>query len=263
MIPAIIIGRSGSKGFPGKNEYPVCGMPMLYWPIKAAEYSKNVDRVYFSTDCNKLKSHINYYFPEHAKVNIIDRPEYLATDEALGEDVFIHAYEKIKKEVDENNTYVDFVNSEDIEFVVLMFANAPCIKARMIDEMVEILRSEDAEGYDSICTVSKYNMYSPYRMRKVIDNRITEVKQVLPFNEEVFADNVNCDRDSGISSYIYDCSCAVVKPYCLEEIKYGTPPQRWLGKYIIAYEQKIPALDVDYEWQVGQVQYWIKNEGWL
>ena len=246
MIPAIVIGRGQSKGFPGKNTEMVDGHPMMAYPIMAAEESKRVDEAYFSTEDAIIR-----YWAFRYRAEIIYRPDFLATDEALGEDVFVHAYNAIKAYADDH-----------IEYVVLMFANAPCVTGQMIDEMVSILDDKNHFDFDSIATISKYNMYHPMRMRKYKKNHIAGgAMQVTPWMNEAELVRFNCDRDSGGDVWIYDCSCAVVRPDCLEKIQEGTPPQRWLGKYVLGYPQVIPALDVDYAYQVGQVEYWLKNKG--
>ena len=54
MIPALLLGRKGSSGFPGKNLYPVLGNPLAFYPIMAALKSEAVDEVFISTDDEKL-----------------------------------------------------------------------------------------------------------------------------------------------------------------------------------------------------------------
>ena len=54
-IAALLLGREGSIGFPGKNTYPVLGRPLLLYPILAAKNSRYVDEVYFSTDSETYK----------------------------------------------------------------------------------------------------------------------------------------------------------------------------------------------------------------
>ena len=36
MIAALMLGREGSTGFPGKNVYPVLGRPLMAYPLIAA-----------------------------------------------------------------------------------------------------------------------------------------------------------------------------------------------------------------------------------
>jgi CMP-N-acetylneuraminic acid synthetase len=242
MIPAVVIGRGGSKGFPMKNEYLLDGRPMLVYPLLAAMQAGYP--AFLSTEDSRLasiaKSCLMFQEPG---VEIIWRPPELATDEALGEDVFVHAYREIKRRY----------SKETVEAVILMFANAPCITPEMIKDMVSILL--DHRLADSICTVSKYNMFSPYRARKI------ESGWLRPFSDTlIWEEGVTCDRDSGTDCWIYDCSCAVVEPYCLELPFQGKPPQRWLGRNILPYRQKLPALDVDYEWQIPQVEVWLEYQ---
>ena len=51
---ALIIGRKGSTGFPGKNTLPILGRPLCAYPILAAKNSWYASEVYFSTDDEKL-----------------------------------------------------------------------------------------------------------------------------------------------------------------------------------------------------------------
>ena len=243
MISALCIGRGGSKGMPGKNVFPIGKMnyPMMAYPLIAARDCIDIDEVFFSSD-DKLLKEIGVMWG----AKIIDRPPELCTDEALGEDAFVHGYNWIDK--------YTFGHFGKIEFIVLLFANAPCINSKILTDMISLLRYS---GADSCCTVSKYNMFSPYRMRCVNLQRGTVDNYLTQFE----LSESNCDRDSAGDFYIYDCSAAVVTPRCLEDIDYGFLPQKWLGRGVLPYIQEIPALDVDYEFQIGQVEYWLVRNG--
>ena len=54
MIVAIIIGRKGSKGFPGKNIYKVFNKPLAQYAIDTALKTKEIDSVFLSTDDDSL-----------------------------------------------------------------------------------------------------------------------------------------------------------------------------------------------------------------
>ena len=172
MIVALMIGREGSVGFPGKNVYPVLGKPLMAYPLLAAKNAKHIDMVYISTDSLKIKSIGNEYGAE-----IIDRPLNLCTKEALGEHAFVHGYQTIKERV-----------NDEIELVVLLFCNAPTILSKTIDEGIEILRNNPT--YDSAVTVSRYNMWSPLRARKIGNDGL--LHPFIPF--EIFGDpkTLNC-----------------------------------------------------------------------
>jgi len=240
MIAALMIGREGSVGFPGKNVYPILGKPMMAYPLLAAKNAKTVDKVYISTDSPKIKFVGREYGAE-----IIDRPSELCTKEALGEHAFVHGYHYIKEKT-----------GQDIELVVLLFCNAPTILPETIDEGVDILRKNPR--YDSAVTVSRYNMWSPLRARKEGDDGL--LYPFVPF--EIFGDpkTLNCDRDSQGDVWFADMSVSIVRPNCLEHLMEGLLPQKWMGQKIFPLKQW-GGCDVDYEWQVPQVEFWLKKHG--
>lgn len=241
MIVALLIGRKGSKGFPGKNMYRVLGNPLSNYPIKAAKGCSEIHKTYISTDDEKLMS-----LARENGIEVIERPYELCTDAALGEHVYVHAYNIAK----ERN------RSTEIEIVVLLMCNAPTITAKTISEGIRVLR-ENPE-YDSAVTVSCYNMWSPLRARKI--GRDGLLKPFIPF--EAFGDprNLNCDRDSQGDVWFADMGVSIVRPRCLENLEYGMLPQKWMGQKIYPLKQ-CGGLDVDYEWQIPQVEYWLKKEG--
>jgi GTP:adenosylcobinamide-phosphate guanylyltransferase len=240
MIPAILIGREGSVGFPGKNTYPVLGKPLMTYPLVAAKNAKFVDKVYISTDSQKIKEIGREYGAE-----IIDRPPELATKEALGEHAFVHAFNHVQKTA-----------GSPVELVVLLFCNAATILPETIDEGISILRTHT--NFDSAVTVSKYNMWSPLRARKVGNDGL--LHPFVPF--EVFGDpkTLNCDRDSQGDVWFADMSVSIVRPRCLEHLDAGLLPQKWMGQKIYPLKQW-GGCDVDYEWQIPQVEFWLKSHG--
>lgn len=241
MIAALLIGREGSVGFPGKNVYPVLGKSLMVYPLLAARNSKMVDKVYISTDSEKIKSAGREYGAE-----IIDRPPELCTKEALGEHAFIHGYHSIKERT-----------GTKPELIVLLFCNAATILSETIDEGIKVLRNNPE--YDSAVTVSRYNMWSPLRARKIGDDGL--LHPFVPF--EVFGNpkTLNCDRDSQGDVWFADMSVSIVRPYCLEHLDEGLLPQKWMGQRIYPLKQW-GGCDVDYEWQIPQVEFWLKKHGY-
>lgn len=244
MVPALIIGRKGSTGLPGKNLYPINGKPLAYYPMMAAKKAKHVTDVYLSTDDEKLME-----IAESLKINLIKRPTNLATSAALGEHVFVHGYKEIKK-----------MNPEkEIEGVVLLFCNSPTVTSKIIDEGIEALRKH--ENIDSAVTVSRYNMWSPLRARKEDKDGLLKPFIPLELFEKVFgdtADKLNCDRDSQGDVWFADMGASIVRPHCLEHLDKGLLPQKWMGQNIYPLKQDA-GFDVDYEWQIPIVEYWIKK----
>ena len=244
MICALMIGRAGSRGFPGKNTTEVLGKKLCEYPLIAATRSKYIERIFISTDCPKISEVGKKY-----KAEIIERPKNLATSEALGEDVFQHGYFKIKEKLKNQK--------QEIDLIVLLFANAPTVTSKLIDYGIDILNKDSS--FDSAVTTSVYNMWSPLRARKVDKNGA--LKPFVPF--ETFGDpkTSNCDRDSQGNVHFADMSVSVVRPKCLEQLQNGLLPQKWMGQRIAPIPSEA-GCDVDYEWQIPSVEYWLKKNGY-
>ena len=108
------------------------------------------------------------------KVKTIKRPKYLSSNKALGDDAFKHGYEKILNMTKKEN--------KKIEFIILLFANGATINHNQIINGVKFLRKNPS--FDSAVTVSKYNMWSPLRARKLMKDG--SLKPFVPF--EIFGD---------------------------------------------------------------------------
>lgn len=238
-----MIGRAGSTGFPRKNIYPILGRPLAAYPLLAAQKSKYVDEIYVSTDSPEIME-----IGRRFGAKLIERPARLATKEALGEHVFVHGYQEIAKRI--------AGTGQTIELMVLLFANGATLTAELIDQGIEALRAD--ERLDSAVTVSEYNMWSPLRARKVGPDGC--LQPFVPF--ETFGDpkTLNCDRDSQGSVYFADMGVSVVRPRCLDNLDEGLLPQKWMGQHIHPI-RSWGGCDIDYEWQVPMVEYWLREHG--
>ena len=238
-----MIGREGSTGFPGKNIFPVLGRPLCAYPLMAAGDAPSIDRIYVSTDSAAIKK-----ISENFGAVIIDRPAYLASKEALGEDAYVHAYEIIKEEC--------IANGESLELLVLLMANAPTVSAEILEEGIRVLR--DQPETDSAVTVSCYNMWSPLRARQIVDGG--HLQPFVPF--ETFGDpkTLNCDRDSQGDVLFADMGVSIIRPQNLDNMEDGLLPQKWMGQNIWPLEN-YGGLDVDYDYQMPQAEFWLKRNG--
>ncbi len=244
MICALMIGRAGSAGFPNKNIKKVLGRRLFEYSLIACKNSKYVDKIFVSTDCPVITQVSKKYGVIHVR-----RPKKLAMNKALGEHVYEHGYFEIKKILN--------LDAKNIEFIILLMANAPTINGKLIDKGINILRKN--KNLDSAVTTSIYNMWSPIRARKVDNNNL--LKPFVPFKTFGNPKILNCDRDSQGNVHYADMSVSVVRPRCLEKLKDGLLPQKWMGKKIAS----IPSwggCDVDYEWQLPMVEFWLKKNGY-
>ena len=243
IVCALMIGRKGSLGFPGKNIYPVLGRPLAAYPLLAAKDSAYIERVFVSTDSPELMT----IAKEHG-AELIERPPELASKEALGEDAFVHGYNEIKRRLKKEDL--------DVDLVVLLFANGATLNKNLIDQGIDILRND--ESFDSAVTTSVYNMWSPLRARKLDADGC--LNPMVPF--ETFGDprTLNCDRDSQGDVHFADMAVSVVRPKCLENLSGGLLPQKWMGQRI-APISNWGGCDVDYEWQIPMVEFWLRKHG--
>jgi hypothetical protein len=53
---------------------------------------------------------------------------------------------------------------------------------------------------------------------------------------------------------------SIVRPKNLEHLEDGLLPQKWMGQNIYPLKQW-GGLDVDYEYQMPQVEFWLKKHG--
>ena len=243
-VAALLLGRGGSAGFPGKNLYPILGRPLMAYPLIAARDSKYIDRIYVSTDSEEIMTVARRYGAE-----IIERPPDLCTPEALGEDAFAHGYRVLRDRLGKEG--------EAVELIVLLFANAATVTGELIDRGIETLRTD--QTLDSAVTVSRYNMWSPPRARRLGPDGC--LYPFVPF--EVFGDTatITCDRDSQGDVYFADMAVSVVRPRCLEKVGEGLMPQKWMG-HRIAPIYSWGGCDIDYEWQIPGVEYWLIQHGY-
>lgn len=240
MIVALIMGRKGSQGFPGKNTHMVLGRPLAYYPMSVARKCPEIDKAYLSTDDERLME-----IASKNGIEIIKRPPELCTNEALGEHVYVHAY-NIAKESENRN----------IELIVLFMCNAATVTVETVSEGIRVLRGH--LEYDSAVTVSRYNMWSPLRARKIGEDGL--LQPFVPFDTFGDPKTLNCDRDSQGDVWFADMGVSIIRPECLEHLEEGNLPQKWMGRKIYPLKQW-GGLDVDYEWQMPQVEFWLKSHG--
>jgi CMP-N-acetylneuraminic acid synthetase len=236
MICSLILGRKGSVGFPGKNLYDINGHPLAWYPMQAALNTPEINRNFISTDDPELME-----LGKEINFEVIKRPDYLATAEALGDDAYKHGYDVIRKLV-----------GGKLELLVLMFCNAPTITPLQISKGIHMLRNNP--NADSAVTVSRYNMYSPTRARRIDNNGM--LQPYIDFEHHPGLENLNCDRDSQGDVWFADVAVSIIRPENLDNIKGGMLPQRWMGNKILPIYNEA-GLDMDYEWQIGQTEWWI------
>lgn len=242
MNIGLVIGKKNSTGVPGKNTRVLVGRPAAEYSFIAAKYA-NLDMVYVSTDCAKIASIGSKYGAKH-----IIRPKDLATPDALTEDALTHAYDFIINDIGKKN-----LSREDIDSITLLFCNNPAIDVDLLRLSIKYLNED--KSIDSVVSVAKYDMFSPTRARKIINNKLQNFVRLDVFK------NVSSIRDSQGSVYFCDLSIQVLNRRCFENMDTGSLPFKWHGNKIKPIETDF-GFDIDSEWQSVVIEYWLKNKGY-
>lgn len=231
VIASLLIGKEKSSGFPGKNLMEINGIPSCEYACKVSN-ELNIERQYVSTDSNGIANIGKNYGFKH-----IVRPQSLATKEALTEDALIHAYNEIIKD-------------GEVDIIILMFANNPAISIDLIKEGINILKNDNT--YDSAFSVCQYNMFSPTRARKIVNNEIE------PFVDLRHFDEVSSIRSSQGDVYFCDLSVQVIRGRVFKNMWNGNLPFRWQGKKSYPLYNTY-GFDIDEKWQKVAIEQWLKD----
>ncbi|MEL0097748.1 MAG: acylneuraminate cytidylyltransferase family protein [Planctomycetaceae bacterium] len=150
-VAAIIVGRGGSKGLPGKNLAPLRGKPLIAWSVEAAQAAHSVDVVAVSSDDPEILEAAR----NAGCATLIRRPYEFATDTASVHDALIHALDEL-----------DWADG----FIVLLQATSPLRTAADIDSCVKICAAAGAPSAVTVSAVAK----PPQWMFKIGANRKLE-----------------------------------------------------------------------------------------
>lgn len=134
---AVIVGRAGSKGLPGKNSLPLAGRPMVVHSIDHARESRHVERVIVSTDGEEIAG-----AARSVGVEVVMRPPLLANDHASVDAAVRHAVES---------------SGAPHGVIVILYANAPVRPHDLIDRAVDRLLETGADSVQSYEPVGKHH----------------------------------------------------------------------------------------------------------
>jgi len=146
---AIILGRAGSKGLPGKNSALLGSKPCVQWTIEAAMNAASVGTVVVSSDDADVNA-----CAHELGCTAIERPMELAHDTATIDDAARHAYEAI-----------GFPDCP----IVILYANVPIRPEGLIDDAVKMLVGSGCDSVQSYAAVGKHH---PWWTVKVGDDGV-------------------------------------------------------------------------------------------
>ena len=147
---AIIPARSGSKGLKNKNILNVSGHPLISYSIQAAKESKFINKIFVTTDGEKIAKISKSYGAE-----VIKRPKKLSGDKLGIELVVVHAVGEIEKRI-------NFI----FDNIVLLQPTSPLRSAKDIDRAISIFIKKKSDSLFSSVNLhplfwTKKNTYMP------------------------------------------------------------------------------------------------------
>ena len=90
MMEVFIFARGGSKGIKNKNIIDINGITLLERTVKTLKEVFDIEEIHLSTDCDKIKEE-----GVRLGINVIKRPDELATDRANEIDSWRHMCNKL------------------------------------------------------------------------------------------------------------------------------------------------------------------------
>lgn len=229
MILALMIDPDDSVDFPG-NDGVALGRPLATYPLMAAKASGRVERAYAVTASPPVRSAAVQY-----GAVLIDPPGK-SGQPVPAETLLRHGWKTICE---------DLKDVSGLEFVLVVFANAPAITGALINEAVDALQNQPQT--DSAVSVSPLNRWNPFHALRQDAQGLLEPYVVAapePRGEALYP----------------DWSLQVLRPRCLESASVGRPPFPWLGAKVLPVKQW-GAGPIDYQWQIPSLEYWLKKHG--
>lgn len=166
-ILGIIPARGGSKGVPGKNLRLVQGKPLVGRAVETALGSRYIDRLILSSEDHEIIAAARSFGCDIPFV----RPEELAADESVTNDVILHAMKSM---------------NEKYDIVVCLQVTSPLVTSDDIDGSIRMCAENDISSCVSVCEVDKspfwmFTMPEDIILKPLMgDSYLTKRRQDLP-----------------------------------------------------------------------------------
>lgn len=147
-VIAIIPARGGSKGLPYKNIKNLLGKPLIAWTIEVAKQVEEIDRIFVSTDDEKIAA-----VSEKYGVKVIKRPDELAQDHSLAVDVVKHVISYLH------------LNRDEKTIIVYLEPTSPLRNKEDIVKCLQLL-ADDKNDFATVATFKEADL-NPYRAWKM------------------------------------------------------------------------------------------------
>ena len=185
-IVAIIIARGGSKGVPKKNIIDFCGKPLIAWTIIQCLNSRNISKVWVSSDSNEILNISKKY-----GANLIKRPDAISGDAESSESAWMHAVK-----------YIESQKEPKIDYVLTPQVTSPL---RNPDDFTEAIEQIIYEESDSLLSVAKVEDF--FMWKKDVENNPVSVNYNYKDRKP---------RQHILDSYLENGSFYIFKPHILK-----------------------------------------------
>lgn len=138
MNAAFIPVRGGSKSIPLKNIKKICGMPLVYWTVKAAADCEHIDIVYVATDSEIIEKTVKSF--NLPKVMVIGRSAESASDTASTEFAML-----------------EFAENYDFDNITLIQATSPLLTAEDLNKGFELFNKNGTDSVISAVRQKRFN----------------------------------------------------------------------------------------------------------
>ena len=146
-IVGLITARKGSKRLLNKNTRMMYKKPMISYTIDEALKSKYIDKIIITTDDEKVKKIVdNYKENSKNRIEIIDRPLHLATDDARTLPVLVHALKSTK---------------DVFDVAVLLQPTSPLRTVEHIDKCIQIFLKENCTSLVTVKEFEPFDIFVP------------------------------------------------------------------------------------------------------
>ena len=224
-VVALIPARAGSTRLRGKNVYPIRGVPLIAYTLQAALATESVGRVAVSTDDPKVME-VGLSWG----AQIIERPAEFCRDTSPIEEALRHALEFWRQTMEPRP-----------QILVWLQADVPIRRLGLIDEAVEILRSDgQTSGVATGFRVSQHPAWmktiDPNGHLRPLDPHIAQYRaQDLP------------------DLFLLDGAIVAIRPENLEQYGEPTAIHMYLGKTPRLLLQDHPMYSLNIE-TLGQAE---------
>ena len=222
----LILGKNYKSTF-NRYTFPILGRPVCSYAFMAAKHTPNVDGIFLSTDSSGLEQ----IGKNEENIHIIKREQANLT---LSEEI-----KTSLKSIDQLLGYIP-------ENIGLLFANSPCITSELLIQGFTFL--EDNPEYHSIVSVMKRGEFNP--------TRVFETKEDGSLSK-TYTNNTLHEE-----SYFLDHRLMIVKSQNIIAHDNDTDYiENVLGIKIKPIVHDSGIWDIDYPWQVPQVESWLLHNG--